>query len=284
MPVTAGRFWHCRQSNTLRSIVDRLVCVIAFSPCLWAWSAAAHATTGLSSDCTTALKPSWRFTALSSQQAYLELYVCEVHCCPCQHQGEPDCSPQKHDRDYWSPWKPGTGGQNVVKEEIDWQIFPQREKGQLWTAPKDELFRGVPVIPAASGGRGGGMKCLCVFRVTKGWCRYEAVAKIPDDSAGVISLLRGCLQGVEAQGSLCINIGFSICIVSRRYHCAPWTITVLSSCVLHCSICYSGLHPLMQSLHLHSAALCFVSVWHLGLMPKDNPSQLRSVNKLSSAT
>lgn len=75
-------------------------------------------------------------------QPCLEFYVCEVHwlpltlprwlghvcvcACVCelielspaQPRLFPDCRPQKHDRDYWSPSEPATGGRKMVKDEF----------------------------------------------------------------------------------------------------------------------------------------------------------------------
>lgn len=57
--------------------------------------------------------------------------------------------------------------------------------------------------------------------------RYE----MEDDGSRVISLLRGCPRGAEAQGLLSRNIGFSLCIVSRRSLCASEAISVVFLCV-----------------------------------------------------
>lgn len=95
----------------------------------------------------------------------------------CQHSQRslPDCRPQKHDEDYWSRpvWL-----EDRMKRRLIGRFPTAWERAVLngtvgWSFQERTCDRRLATL-------GGGMKCLHVFGALKGWCRYEAVAKIQD--------------------------------------------------------------------------------------------------------
>lgn len=69
----------------------------------------------------------------------------------------------------------------MVKHQIDWQIFHSGRTACFESRQGTNLLAVyLRKMSLTSGGLVGGKKPLNVFSVVKGWCRYEAVAKIQD--------------------------------------------------------------------------------------------------------